>query len=412
MYRLALLFLSLLVLFSSAAADSGDPPFLEMLSRVPISAASLESVSVITYVDYRAVEAARPNVPTPQSWAEWAALDREASSLWLANANRIQSGPPEIFQYLTVLESMPQVMGFDVFDIDRALTFGDPPGTGYLYGGDFDLETLAAAHTARGYTQTEYHGMALWCGAVGCENGFQQNLRERDQANIFGGDLGRAFPFSAEPNYLYVSGDLANVQKMIDTVQGDLESVLDVPAYLAAADASTRGGGLLIQAQILSPIQVGYMPNILDPTDYEAYFESIGNLPPYELAALVDKQDGSDQLAMIVLVYGSEDDAIQAAVELTERLETFAPFSGGDEPVLTRDSINGKMDEPTVYFSEAAGKWAAIAAARYPMPDNERYDADGRPSEDGMLRASGQVFRVWIQALFRREFTPLLIKIE
>ncbi|MBZ0310356.1 MAG: hypothetical protein K8I82_30120, partial [Anaerolineae bacterium] len=327
-------------------------------------------------------------------------------SLWRTNSTRIQSGPAEVFQYLTVFEKMPQILGFDVFDINRALTYGDPPGTGYIYNGDFDLEAVAAAHLERGYSQTDYNGIVLWCGSVGCENGFKQNIPARDPANIFGGDLGREFPFALTPNYIYVSGDLTRLQDMMDTQAGTLESQLDIPAYLAAADAATVSESLLIQVQILSPIQVGYQPNIALPEAYEAYFESVGNLPPYELVALVDKQDGTDQLASMILVYDSEDDAKQAAVELTQRLATFVPISTPQQdPILENETIAGNMDEPMVYYSEDSGKWAAIATARYPMPDNQ-------PDDDGRLRASGLVYRYWIQALFRRELTPLLIKLE
>ncbi len=411
-----ILMLVILPITAFSAADTPPPPFVEMLARVPISAASLESAQVLTYVDYRAVEAARADVPTPESWAEWSALDDAAASLWITNATRIQSGPAEVFQYLNLFENMPQVMGFDVFDINRALTFGDPPGTGYIYNGDFEPDAVAAAHTARGYVQTDYNGVALWCGAVGCGNGFQQNIPERDPVNIFGGDLGRQFPFALTPNYIYVSGDLTRLQDMMDTQRGALESLLDVPAYLAVADAATLGDSLLIQVQILSPLHVGYQTNVTQPEAYEAYFESIGNLPPYELVALVDKQDGTDQLASIILVYDRQDDAKQAAVELTRRLETFVPISlRQQDPILENEAIAGKMDEPTVYYSEDSGKWVAIATARYPIPENVRYTSEGQPAEageSGMLRGSGLVYRAWIQALFRRELTPLLIKLE
>lgn len=371
---------------SSQTAVPSNHPFLEMLSHVPGSATDLGTTPNISYVDYRALEQAREGVPTYQSWAEWNQAqenDDLAGGLWLINSRRIQSGPSLIFEYFRVLDTMPEVMGFDVFEIDRALTFNNPPQTGFIYAGDFDLDAIAAAHTARNYTMTEVDGIELWCGEVGCENGFEQNLQERDVANIFGGDLGRQFPFALTDGYIMTSGDLTVLEEMIGAAQDEQDSILDVPEYLALAEASVQGDGLLVQAQFY---------NIVDFNEDE-----LPSPAPYINAALVDKQEGSDQIAMLLVVYENEADAQAAAESLTESIANFAPPSmQTDTPIMADENINGSADEPSVYFSESTGLWVAIASIRYPTPSDDEVQ-------------SGLLFRAWIQAVYRREFTPLMV---
>ncbi len=395
MTKLAIVILTVVVgifpvVLASPSAAPADHPLLAMMAQVPASVPESEEASSLSYVDYRANEQARAGVPTYESWAAWEADDSDARKLWVVNSTRLQSGPPAILQSLSVLDTMPEWMGFDAFDVDRALTFGIIPQNGTIYAGEFDEQAIATAHTARNYTSTDLNGFTLWCGAVGCENGYQQDLQNRQLANIFGGELGREFPFAVADNVILVSGSNTLVESMVSTAQGETPSLLDLPAYTAIAEASVQGDALLVQAQF-------YEPDFIGRIDFrDEVLAGYGTLPAYELVGFVDRQDGTDQLAILLAVYANEADAQLAASELTARLENFGRSPG--ESFLAESQVNGQMDEPMVYAS--GEKWVAVVTARYalqPTPEGE----DPTPS--------GWLFRSWMAALNRGVFAPITI---
>lgn len=397
-----------------------DHPLVDMIALIPGALADQGEDSqplIISYIDFQALAQTRPNTPTPQSWQEWNSLgdtDPEGFVLWMANSYRIQSGPQALGRYFMMMETTPEVMGLDYFDIDRALEFGLPPENGFIYAGDFDLEAVAQAHLARDYTETDLGGISLWCGPVGCENGMQQDLQNRDVANIFGGDLGRQFPFLVLPQYLAASVGLPTITGMADAYQGEALSLLNAPAYRAGAEALAQSDGQLVQTQFypadeFGTILLGRPGPITD--QMMALWEGYGALPVYELLVLADFQQGEDQVAMVGLVYTSEEEARTGAEELSQRIVSL-PFLRGDQeapdkPMLTSDAIKGRMGEPAVYYSEAADRWVAIASALYPLPSSADISGDTLAADI----AAGTLFRYWVNDLWRGSFVPIVFEI-
>jgi hypothetical protein len=127
-----------------------------------------DSTPVISYADYRAIEAGRGiQTPTVQDF-----LDKtDASALWIAASTGLVSGPDFVRNVFTGLERTPDLLGFSFFDIDRALTFGTPPGTGAILAGKFNPARIAQAYNAasRRLTWTA----CPWCGSDGCESGWR-----------------------------------------------------------------------------------------------------------------------------------------------------------------------------------------------------------------------------------------------
>jgi hypothetical protein len=407
-----------LALVQLPETQTGDS-FLDMMALIPASSYENQdewTPLTISYIDFRAVEQARPGTVTPQSWQEWNNLrdtDPLSGLLWQANSYRIQSGPGALISSFGLLETMPTVMGFDLFDIDRALTFGQLPKRGDIYAGDFDPEAVAQAHLARDYTETDLGGISLWCGPVGCENGGEQDSANRDYANIFGGDRGRQFPFLVLPQHLATSMDLPLVTAMADTYQGEALSLLDVPAYRAGAEAIAQTDDLLVQAQFYPAVEFGilHLDWLGDLADQgNEIVGGYGTLPVYELAILADFQDGEDQVAMIALVYAGEQDARTGADELSNRLASYPDMRGEQvdlsQPVLERDDINGRMGEPMVYYSEAGNKWVTMAVALYPLPPTSTITQDTRPVDI----PAGVLFRIWVSDLWQRKFMPLVFE--
>ncbi len=115
--------------------------------------------SLVSYLDQEALVATRPAAAQPASIAEALALietDDPAASLWLAAFMGASSGDAGLLHGLVMAGGWPQVVGFDLLDVDRHLSFGTPPSDGSVLLGEFDPEQIdgsvrrARLHRSRG----------------------------------------------------------------------------------------------------------------------------------------------------------------------------------------------------------------------------------------------------------------------
>ncbi|MEW6578903.1 MAG: hypothetical protein AB1435_06875, partial [Chloroflexota bacterium] len=125
--------------------------------------------------------------------------------------------------------------------------------------------------------------------------------------------------------------------------------------------------------------------------------EDLGPLPPYALTVLADRQEGNDQVHLIGLVYADAPTAQAAADVLAGRIADFRLSTRPDEVLVEQF---GATVTASVVESEADGLAVALVEARYPLPA-ERTDAGGR------FLSAGRLYSMWVQAIMRREFTPL-----
>ena len=95
-----------------------------------------------------------------------------------------------------MLDGMADAVGFGFFDIDRSLVFGEPPGNGTIVAGHFHGDRIARAYQARGFSENTQGAVSVWCGPEGCDSGLKLNLGDRNPANPFGGQFGRAEPLA------------------------------------------------------------------------------------------------------------------------------------------------------------------------------------------------------------------------
>jgi len=398
----------LLIVFLAASsgqnfsrAEDSPPAFIHMLSMVPASAAITDPIEFlqIQYADFRAVEQARPGVPTPADWAAFLA-DKD---LWLANVQRLIAGPPDLSPIAAYDAEFVNYYGFDIFEIDRTLYFGPPPLEGAIYGGHFDVDHIAQTLISRTYTTTDLNGFPVVCGPVGCENGADPNnwlpdVGERDPETfrrkgiypIFGGRLGMQQPLALPPGYILASRDWNLLDQMTAAAAGTADSLYSVPEIRTVADfAVTRDP--LIQVLFFPPISSGAaLP---------------GDLPPYTLGALVDHQDGPDQLHSIVLVYSSEADAQQAAAEVLKRipLQNGSLETGDPTPFVDLLETGYTLEPPQVVPNAETNLWLAVATVRVPLPGN---DPD---PETGKFLSSGRLLSLWYYSWMMRDFTPVLL---
>lgn len=405
-----------------AAAEDEPHPLLQMLALVPDTANS--RVDILSYVDYRAVEYARRTVISPANYAIFRILPSESTQRWLQATQRIQSGP-SILQYFTQYGDMPAVVGFDFFDIDQALAFGHPPSQGMILAGEFDAESIGAAHAGRGYIADEIEGYTVWCHPEGCDMGMQQDLRNRNPANIFDPTLGRKPPVLILPGYLASSPNLEVVQGVAESAATGAVTLADAPGYRALAQAITdpeRFSGDLVQVNFLNN-DPSYTLDLTIFETREAFDENArsllriaalpdewlayDDLPRYFLAALADRQEGETQVALVALVYLNPDDAQAAAEEMADRIGAFQGvliLRDNTEPLMNR-AAGAVVDEPYVYISEDTGVYVAIASISYPLPTVEGRAISEEPVEG--QAPPGLIYRFWIQSIFQRAFYPM-----
>ncbi len=310
-----------------------------------------------------------------------------------------------------MVEEMPGLMGVGVADIHRELEFGTSPALGMVLGLDPAVDPGAAigvALTARGFAERDVAGQTVWHRG---EDG-SADLAGRAPADPFGGDLGMASRIFLSDGRLAGSPLWPLAEAMVAASAGTVPSLADDPVIATAAHAASDPGldGMLLQFVLLDGADTMPVPDALAPLiagdgidpDFGLPLRPEGPLPPYLMAALVDRFAGDRDEALVVLVYPDTVTAEQAATVLADRLAAYAPVSA---PPAWRDRF-ADLDaviEPAVSTDAATGFAAAVARISYRavFPTDE--------PDDGMQPIGGTLFRFLIGALWRGELTPLMV---
>ena len=393
--RLSLFLALLLVVLPGASAlaqdDSPPSPLLAMLAGVPEGAIPADSGwATVRYTDYAALYEAEGITKL----RDFGNLDLLKTAVPLPGMlMRLAAGPEALSYVFASAGKMAGVVGFEwLLDVDRSLEFGDPPGVGLLLAGDLDAAAIGAALQARDFSQADVSGVTVWHRF----DDLAISVADRDPADPFGGNLGAAARIALLPDMLANARSWPLINGIIGAAQGDLPSLADDPAYRALAGAITAPDGLLIQALFFGgeALQVAGDPAQLGLAMPAA---DLGPLPPYTLAALADRQEGNDQVHLIGLVYADAPTAQAAADVLAGRI---ADFRLSTRPDIVLAEEFGATVSASVIEREAEGLAVALVEVRYPLPA-ERTDAGGR------FLSAGRLYGLWVQAILRREFTPL-----
>lgn len=327
---------SVIVALSLAAvpvsAAEPEAALLDALSRVPDTQAVREQL--LSYVDYRAVEASRAGAAQPTSFAELEAL-RDTGDLgfrlWMAALNGIHSGSGDLLRSLFRYGAeWPALLGFDFFAVDRELAFGVPPGDGSVLLGDFDADAIGRAFMARGYTRSEVGDRTLWCGPDGCDAGLSVDLQARNPANPFGGAIGRTEPLAVSATDLLSSAAVATIDGMLDAATGRVPSLADDPAYRAALEGFDPDARLiqatLVPGELLAADIAALMLGIGSAEEAEAALAELAAtfepIPAYQLLGIADGATATEQVVTVALVYDQEQDAAIAIDVIPRRLAT------------------------------------------------------------------------------------------
>jgi hypothetical protein len=387
MRRLLLPLLLMLALAAPAHTRANLDVLTQMLALVPASELG-RAGSIVSYADYDALFTA--GGVNPQTAAQFAAIqDTEDEQRWLASSLRIASGMPELVRYVFVgYETSLAVNGFEWFAVDQSLTFSAPPAVGNLLAGDFAAEAITAALTARNYEAREIDGVAALCPVEGCDYGVTLNLQDRDPAYLFGGELGQRHPIALLPSLILHSRDEATLTTMIEAHNGE-DSLLATTPYQLLVDSFYYVEGALLQVNVFDA------QDMMDVRTPQGGASSPGDLPPYALAALVDAQSESHQIARLLLVYEDDSVASQAAQIAWRRL------SSGQLTDIYEDA-GARLAEP--YAISSPEGTVIVVEINYPLLDDDAIVGDERASW-------GRVYRAWMEAVFRGEFLPLAVNL-
>ena len=370
--RIAALALTLVVVASPVAAQGGlEEPLEDMLRYVPAEA--VRSGGLISYVDLRAVETARPGASTPSSfeaWQDWRETDEGAFDQWVKAYRGVIGGAPQLMQAFPATgDSWPSVVGFDYFDVDRLLSFGAPPTVGVIAAGRFDPAAISTAHEARGFSSTDQGNSMLICSEAGCEDGLTTDLAGREPADPFGGFLGRKQPLVVTSDLLLSSATFDVVSSMQEAGDGTTDSVAGMPE-VGLALASLSGDALLRQASIVPPDAIQGSVEAEAPA-----------LPAYDLLFFADTATADEQITHVVLVFESVDDARAAAEALPARIERVG--ANGRDGSLGSQLERRGLTAMEISMSEAAdGIMAAVDVALHaPLAGADESSMDAGSSE-------------------------------
>ncbi len=406
--RVPIAVLLLMTLFVPSVAqddDSAGPhPLIEILDRVPDT--DIARDGIVTYVDYPAIFTAPGGLGAPTNFAAFeTALDMLGPPV-MSSLQRILTEPA--LQYLMQYESMPDVVGFDFFQIQRATTFGRIPEQGVIFDIDYDADAVVAAHLAREFTEETINGIPVLCGPAGCDSGMELDPANREIENIFDASgLGRRPPVLLGDGYLSSAFALEIAESLAATATGDTPSLAESDDYGLLANTLVdlsagldEDGGALLQLQIFPADLLAATAISLPPEVIEDIIERLGDsrLAPYSLVAFADMQaDFDKQVGVLAIVTNSVVEAELAASVLAERVPAFTSLSrGSGEPLF--DRLASFEIESGYVGGEDTDNAIAYVIVRYPPTEPE--NASSTP-------ITGQVFRWWIQAIQFGEYYPL-----
>lgn len=396
---ICLLFLFCIICIPSATAQDDTSPILELLSAVPDTLEARDSI--VSFVDYRAMVEARAGAKTPESWDEFMNAETEEMDLYSAALFGIISGPDFLQFLFTEGGAWEETVGFNFFDIEQGLLFGNPPQLGNVLVGSFDVNTIIDAFARQGFTAETFNDYMMLCGEIGCDDGALTDFDNINRSNPFGGDLGRQEPILVSESLLLNSPEVTIAKLMEEAVTDEIVSLADNPTYIAATN-SINPDNILIQAQFVyfTLIVPDVAMNILtgNAAEIEEKMEAFAGLPQYEVVMFADTATETEQVVYVSLVYNTLEAAELATEVIPTRLAEM-------ESTVRQVDFQTLFDErgvtdiiATAVTDEATGRALAILEFHAPIAPQE---AD--PEAVFGRVSSSILYRLFIDMLYARD---------
>jgi galactitol-specific phosphotransferase system IIB component len=191
------------------------------------------------------------------------------------------------------------------------------------------------------------------------------------------------------------SPDYQQVEAMAAAYAGDEDSLADIPSYRAAAEIASASG-TVVQIQIVDVALLAVSPV---REDFTTESEELGVLPLYELGVFAHRVEEGEQIAEVILIYGSEANAEAAAVEVAARLEKYTSMVIQQPLMDILDERGITLETPRVVENESTGKWATVIAFTSPVPPEEPSEGD----LGGQIVQSALNYSLLINMLYQRD---------
>ncbi|MEO8393709.1 MAG: hypothetical protein ABI700_12030, partial [Chloroflexota bacterium] len=257
MMRIKLFLLAILLIIGIVPASAQDSsPLLALLTHIPNTPFAHDGM---TYADYRALLTARHGTPSVASVQDYDAVISAGGSdaaLLTSALQAISSGPAFFTPILEHADTVPAVVGFDLFAIDRGIEYGEKPAMVTMLEGNFDVQAIVRAHQTQGYSadDSKGNGFTLLCGMNGCYPGKHADPNSVDPNNPFG-TLGLVQPVIASSGLVASSSALQNLSGIQAAIHGDFSNMSTDSDTRAAAEAISLNRTLL-QAEFINPTKI------------------------------------------------------------------------------------------------------------------------------------------------------------
>ena len=344
-----LLLLCSLFLPSASAEDaqSGEPGLQALLEKIPASA--FED-GWLSYANMPALIRGTPGAVIPQSAQDFDSLQQGPGGDALLRAYQaLAAGPSELYGHLYRGKELIASNGIDFFALSEALELGQPPSRQIWLRGSFDRTAILDRLSEKGYQATAdaFPAFEVWGKDGRIDGGQALDLKRRDPAFLFGGNIGQSWPVAISGDLLFSSPDESAVRAAAEGKEAPLWSLGPVKGLVSAAGrVGPEETGEPAQLYLLTPDAAGL--SVLSPWDAKPAVP----LPAYTLFFLSQAFAQNSEWVLIGLSYPDASLASEAADALAIRYEQAALTRTGEKLSDRVAAMGGEAGEPFVIEAE------------------------------------------------------------
>ncbi len=358
-----LLLCSLLLMFVSAAgAQAVETGLQALLEKIPASAFE---AGWLSYANVHALIRGTSGAVIPQSAQEADGLQggpRDGALLQAYQA--LAAGPSDLFQRLYRGEDVIISSGIDLFAISEALELGQPPSRQVWLRGSFDRAAILDRLREKGYQASAeaFPAFEVWGLDGKIDGGKTLNMKKRNPAFLFGGNLGQSWPVGLNGDLLFSSADEAAVRAAAGGAEPSLWGLGPIVGLVKAAEmVSPDQAGELAQLYLLKPLAAGLSGAL--PWDNPP----AAPLPPYTLFSLSQTFALNSEWVLIGLSYPDAALASEAAEALAIRYgQAVLPRTG--EQLSDRVAAMGGVSGTPFIMESEDGSSSVILPLQFEIP--------------------------------------------
>ena len=341
----ALIFLCSLFLppASAAGAQAVEPGLQALLAKIPASAFE---AGWLSYANVPALIRGTPGAVIPQSAQDFDSLQQGPGGDALLRAYQaLAAGPGDLYGHLYRGKEMIASSGIDFFALSEALELGQPPSRQIWLRGSFDHDAIFARLKGKGYQMSAeaFPAFQVWGLDGQIDGGKTLNMKKRDPAFLFGGNLGQSWPVGLNGDLLFSSPDEEAVRAAAGGKEPFLSSLGPLMGLVnSAGRVGPEVAGELAQLYLLTPDAAGL--SVLSPWDAPPAVP----LPAYTLFSLSQAFAQNSEWVLIGLLYPDASLATEAADALALRYEQAALTRTGEKLSDRVAAMGGEAGTPFI----------------------------------------------------------------